>query len=54
MFGGLIIYIVGSELVSFSLIKTKLYRDEVSVLLGDESMEGKFETISYFASWNLL
>ena len=34
-----------SELVNVNLIKTKLYRDEISTLLEDDSVDGKFETM---------
>ena len=54
MFGGLILYMIGSELVNFSLIKAKLYRHGALISLRGEIIEKKIETMSYVASWNLL
>ena len=54
MFGGLILYMIGSELVNFSLIKAKLYRHGALISLRREIIGKKFETMGYVASWNLL
>ena len=54
MFGSLILHMIASELVNFSLIKAKLYRHGALILLRREIIGKKFETMGYVASWNLL
>lgn len=50
VFGGSILYILGSELENDILINIKFYKVGASILFWYDSMEQKFETMSYVAS----